>query len=88
MTDSLPLKRGDEIAPGNIFFLGWTDLDRDADAVECLKCGGFAPEADCTAEEIESTLNCGRPWACCVAAFVCKKCGARMVGHRNAPEME
>ncbi len=81
-------ERGDEIAPGNIFFLGWGDLPREKDSVECLKCGGYAEEVESTEEEIRSELNCGRSSECCCAAFVCKKCGARMVGQRDAPEME
>jgi hypothetical protein len=84
MTD---LQRGDEISPGNIFFLGWIGLTRDKDAVECIRCGGYAPEVEATEEEINSELNCGRSDACCCAAFICKKCGARMVGKREAPEM-
>lgn len=81
-------ERGEEIAPGNIFFLGWTWLSRSTEAVECLKCGGFSPEVESTEAEINSELNCGSSYACCCAAFVCKKCGARMVGKREAPEME
>lgn len=80
--------RGVEIAPG-VFFLGWgADIDVHCDAVECPACSGFAEEVDSTAEEIASDMNCGRPRACCCAAFVCKKCGKRWVGQRAAPEME
>lgn len=77
---------GDEIAPGGIFYCGF--VSRNSEAAECLRCGGFAEQANSTKEEIESELNCGRSWACCCVAFVCKKCGARMVGSREAPEME
>jgi len=80
-------KHGDEIAPGT-YFLGWGGLPRHKDAVECLKCGGYAEEAESTEEEIAGRLNCGKSRACCCAAFLCRKCGARMVGQRNAPEME
>ena len=81
-------QRGAEIAPG-VFFLGWSaEISRTCDAVECPECSGFAKEVDSTAEEISSDLNCGRARACCCAAFVCKKCGKRWVGHREAPEME
>lgn len=81
-------ERGDEIAPGNVFFLGWTWLERGTEAVECLKCSGFSERVDSTPDEIASELNCGKSYACCCAAFVCKKCGARMVGKLAAPEME
>lgn len=80
------MERGDEIAPGGIFFIGWY-VSRRADAVECFRCGGYAPEVDSTDEEIHSELNCGRSFACCCAAFACKKCGARMVGKREAPDI-
>lgn len=78
---------GVEISPG-VYFLGWDGLPRAKDAVECLKCGGYAEEVASTKEEIDGPLNCGQSYACCCAAFVCKKCGARMAGHREAPEMD
>lgn len=58
-----------------------------ADAVRC-PCGGYAAQVGCTDEEIASDMNCGRSWACCVAAFVCSLCGKRLVASREAPEME
>ena len=58
-----------------------------ADAIKC-NCGGYASEVDCTKKEIEGPLNCGRSWACCVAAFVCEICGRRYIRKREAPEME
>jgi hypothetical protein len=78
--------KGGEIEPGNIFFAGW-DIDRGTDAVECVKCGGFCESAESTPEEITSELNCGSSSACCCVAFKCKRCGARMVGAQDAPEM-
>lgn len=81
-------ERGDTLQNGAVF-LGWNALDERSDnAVECPKCSGFAEPVDCTAEEIASDLNCGRSWACCVAAFKCKKCGTRLLTNRPAPEME
>jgi hypothetical protein len=80
------VERGDEISDG-VVFLEW-NLSRLSEGVECPRCGGYAPEVDSTPEEIESELNCGRSWACCCAAFVCNKCGTRLVGHREAPEMD
>lgn len=80
-------KAGDELASG-AFFLGWDGIeDRNQNAVECLTCHGFSEAVDPTPIEIRSELNCGRRWACCCAAFVCKSCGKRWVGHRPAPEM-
>lgn len=79
--------RGDEISPGT-YFLGWKGLSRRKDAVECLRCGGYSEETESTREEINGPLNCGRPYACCCVAFLCKKCGTRMAGKRAAPEME
>ena len=61
--------------------------ERSTKAVECPKCQGFAAEAECTPEEVSSQL-CGRFYACCIAAFVCKKCGTRLLAHLEAPDME
>jgi len=62
-------------------------VERDTRAIKC-DCGGYAGEVECTQAEIESPTNCGRSWACCVAAFVCAICGKRHVRRRYAPEME
>lgn len=81
-------ERGDILPDGSIF-LGWRAVEeRSQGAVECPKCNGFSEPVDCTKEEIRSDLNCGRSWSCCSMAFKCKGCGARLVGHRPAPEME
>jgi hypothetical protein len=82
-------KAGDEVAP-NTFFLGWdakVPLDHEAGA-KCPRCGGYAEPVDATPEEIASDLNCGRLSECCCAAFVCGLCGTRIVGNREAPEMD
>ena len=63
------------------------DIGRGIDAIKC-SCGGYAGEADCTEDEIKGSLNCGRSWACCVAAFVCALCGKRHLRRREAPEMD
>ena len=64
-----------------------TSIPRGADGVKCL-CGGYAEETECTRDEIRGPVNCGRSWACCVAAFICVVCGSRIVAGREAPEME
>lgn len=63
-------------------------LRRDADACECPSCGGYAEEVIPTKDEIRKYQSCGRNWACCLNAFICKKCGQRIVSHLEAPEME
>lgn len=79
---------GQEVAPG-VVFLGWRGVARNADGgVKCPKCSGYAEKVDSTPGEIASDLNCGRSWACCCAAFKCSVCGVRLVGKREAPEME
>jgi hypothetical protein len=63
-------------------------VGRNVFGMKCPSCKGHADEVDCTPEEIAGPKNCGRPWACCVAAFVCGLCGKRIVARREAPEME
>jgi hypothetical protein len=64
------------------------DLPRHIDKVKC-ECGGIANRVDSTPEEIKNLkINCGRSYACCCRAFVCEKCGTRLVGQANAPEPE
>ena len=60
-------------------------MSRNADGIKC-ECGGYADSADVTDAE-ERRYGCGRP-GCCSRAFVCAKCGARIVGTAEAPEME
>ena len=62
-------------------------VERDTRAVECPKCRGFAAEVDCLPEEI-ALQTCGRSHACCISAFVCKKCGTRILARLHSPEME
>lgn len=61
-------------------------IERYADGVPC-QCGGYADEVDCTKEEINSDMNCGRSFACCVGAFVCRVCKKRIVASLNAPDI-
>ena len=59
-------------------------IEREATGIEC-QCGGYAVQVDTTAEESEK-YGCGG-YDCCSRAFVCKVCGARIVGNAKAPEM-
>jgi hypothetical protein len=60
-------------------------ISREARAVKCPKCGGYAEEVEVTGYE-DNKYGCGR-FGCCSAAFVCCLCGSRIVGSREAPEM-
>lgn len=52
------------------------------------ECGGTANQVDLTKEEIKNPkINCGRSYACCGRAFVCKKCKTRMIGKIEPPDM-
>ncbi len=57
---------------------------RDVCAVQC-PCGGFAAETEVRPDEIQYQ-SCGRPYACCLGAFVCNLCGQRILAHLDAPE--
>jgi hypothetical protein len=61
-------------------------VSRDASGVECAVdgCHGYAESVDPTPEETER-LNCGRPWACCTRAFVCRRCGNRRACMAESP---
>ena len=61
-------------------------LERDKAAVKCPKCGGYACEVEVTQAE-DNKYGCGR-FGCCSAAFVCGLCKSRIVGRREAPEMD
>ncbi len=65
---------------------------RDTLAVECPKCHGFAAETGAgdgpTQDELREHQFCGRPWACCINAFVCKLCGQRIIAQLESPEEE
>lgn len=63
------------------------DIERDATAAPC-SCGGYADRKDPTQEEIDKYQTCGRCYACCLAAFICRLCKKRFLVHLSAPEME
>ena len=60
-------------------------VDRDAEGVCCPKCKGYAENAEVTKEE-DYEYGCGRFMGCCSRAFICKLCGARILGKAEAPE--
>lgn len=62
-------------------------LDRDQRAIKCPTCGGFSEEVECNPEEVRQQ-SCGRIHACCIRAFECCLCKARILAHLEAPEME
>lgn len=77
---------GERLESGAVF-AGYS-IDRDAHGIRCPACGtGYAEEVEPTPDEIRE-FGCGRPYACCTAAFVCAACGVRLVGENEAPEME
>lgn len=59
---------------------------RGAEAAPC-ECGGYADRVEATPDEI-AEHGCGRASECCARAFVCRKCGTRIVGTAEAPEMD
>ena len=61
-------------------------LQRHADGAPC-ECGGYADIANegPTKDEI-ARYDCGRPWACCTAAYCCRLCGKRFIGVFEAPD--
>jgi hypothetical protein len=61
-------------------------VDRDAEAIPCDTCQGYADRVPCTKEEIKGQ-SCQRPYECCIRAFKCRLCGKRMVRDAEAPEM-
>lgn len=61
-------------------------VERTANAVPCT-CGGYADLVDSTPEEI-AAQRCGRSYACCARAFVCRLCGERLVGAAEAPDFD
>ena len=63
-------------------------VERDCDAVACPKCNGYADSVGSTEDEINSDLNCGRSYACCCMAFVCRICKTRILAHALAPDVE
>lgn len=63
------------------------EIPRDANGAPC-PCGGYADEADVTKDEIKKHQTCGRSWACCLGAFVCRVCKRRFLVNLPAPEMD
>lgn len=61
-------------------------MNRNAEGTPC-ECGGYMDKVEPTAKEIKK-YNCGRPWNCCAAAFVCRVCKKREACKLDAPEME
>ena len=61
---------------------------RDCTGAPCPYCNGYADRVDATESEIAQHQACGRNYACCIDAFVCRLCGLRFVGELVAPEME
>lgn len=63
------------------------DLPRSATSAPCPNCNGYSDEAECTDDEV-AMQSCGRRYACCISAFVCRLCGTRFVARLEAPEMD
>lgn len=63
-------------------------LPRNELGAPCPHCNGYADAGDITREEVKKYQTCGRSYACCVEAFVCRLCGKRFIGMLEAPEME
>ncbi len=61
-------------------------IPRGINAVKCPACGGYAERTEVTREE-DKKYGCGR-FSCCSAAFICGLCDSRIVGNREAPEMD
>lgn len=74
-----------DMTSGGFMNMGAERVERDADGAPC-KCGGYADRVSVTKDEITRKQGCGRPWECCLRAFVCRKCKARILIHANAPE--
>lgn len=98
MTEStwIPWKKGYSIAESLTASVMETDEEFPntgglPDGFKCLKCsaeGDALEEVACTKEEINSRFNCGRSYACCCVALVCKTCGTRIRAGRAAPEWD
>lgn len=61
-------------------------VDRDSISIACSKCNGLADRVDCAPEE-DRKFNCGLFYECCSRAFICRVCGARLVGKAESPNM-
>ena len=62
------------------------NFKRDCDGAPCPHCNGYADRVDATKEEVKQYQTCGRSYACCIDAFVCRVCGKRFIGTLEAPE--
>jgi len=62
-------------------------LERGTTAIPCPSCNGYCDKVDCTKEEIKNQ-SCGKIYACCVAAFVCRVCKTRIIADLDAPDIE
>jgi len=81
-TEGAPLTR-QPAAPAYVELV--TTVPRDARAIACPQCKGYAEQVTPTdAEQVK--FGCGRKWHCCDRAFVCIRCGTRLAGKAEAPE--
>ncbi len=69
-----------------VLFLENKLTNRESDAIPCPKCLGYCEKESTTKEERKQYQTCGRPYECCLGAFVCKRCGLRVVSRLEAPE--
>jgi len=62
------------------------DVGREQRSVCCpAPCLGYAEQDDVTDEE-DRKVGCGRYKGCCSRAFVCARCGTRLLAHAHAPD--
>lgn len=59
--------------------------ERDASGMPC-PCGGYADRVSPTEAERDEYQWCGRPYNCCIRAFVCRVCKKRLIANAAAPE--
>ncbi len=63
------------------------ELSSTASSAPCI-CGGYCDAThDVTKEEIKEYQTCGRNYACCVEAFLCRVCKRSFIAKLAAPEM-
>lgn len=62
-------------------------IQREDSEIICMNdgCLGIMKEVAATKDEIKKQ-TCGRPYACCIAVFVCDKCKMRALFDLPAPE--
>jgi hypothetical protein len=61
-------------------------IKRETEGIPCPDCNGYCDETNCTKEEVKKYQTCGRMYACCLAAFVCRLCKKRIITALEAPE--